>query len=30
MADVLIAGTALHHQMTLITDHPKHFPMPGI
>jgi len=30
LADVLIAGTALHHQLTLITDNPKHIPMPGI
>ena len=30
LADVLIAGTALHYRLTLITDNPKHFPMPEL
>ena len=29
IADVLIAATAFHHQLTLVTFNPKHFPLPG-
>lgn len=30
LADVLIAATALHYGLTLITDNLKHFPMPEL
>lgn len=30
LADVLIASTALHYSLTLITANTKHFPMPGL
>ena len=30
LADVLIAATALHYGLTLITDNVKHFPMPEL
>jgi predicted nucleic acid-binding protein len=30
LADVLIAATALHYGLTLITDNVRHFPMPEI
>ena len=30
LADVLIAATALHYGLTLITDNAKHFPMPEL
>jgi predicted nucleic acid-binding protein len=29
-ADALIAASALHHELTLITTNPKHFPMPEL
>ena len=29
-ADALIAATALHHDLTLATTNPKHFPMPEL
>jgi predicted nucleic acid-binding protein len=29
-ADALIAASALHHELTLVTTNPKHFPMPEI
>jgi predicted nucleic acid-binding protein len=28
--DALIAATALHHDLTLVTTNPKHFPMPDL
>ncbi len=29
-ADALIAATAIHHSLTLVTTNPKHFPMPEL
>ena len=29
-ADVLIAATAIHHGLPLVTTNPKHFPMPDL
>ena len=28
--DALIAATALHHDLTLVTTNPKHFPVPSL
>jgi len=28
--DALIAATALHHDLTLVTTNPRHFPMPDL
>ena len=30
LADVLIAATAMHYGLALITDNEKHFPMPEL
>jgi tRNA(fMet)-specific endonuclease VapC len=30
LADVMIAAVAIHHQLTLLTDNVKHFPMHGL
>ena len=29
-ADALIAATAIHHDLTLVTTNPRHFPMPEL
>lgn len=30
LADVMLAATVLHHELVLITDNEKHFPMPEL
>ena len=30
LPDVTIAAVTLAHDLTLVTDNPKHFPMPGL